>query len=199
MPKPYQPFKLSEARFIQASFLTLTDKQIGEKLGRTAASIQNFRKRNGWRKPKGFATGHKPWNTGKPVRLNPAGEFRKGNTPPNSKQEGAISVMAVSSGRYYHIKLNGEWVRLHRHMWQQAHGPIPAGYIVTFRNGDTLDCRMDNLECISRGEAIQRRSNRPKAGESMRKLWQKVQILEANGRPHHYKFRSKYSKTKNAA
>lgn len=31
-------------------------------------------------------------------------------------------------------------------------GVIPNGYVVRFKNGNTIDCRIDNLELVSRAE-----------------------------------------------
>lgn len=42
------------------------------------------------------------------------------------------------------------WKLDHWLVWEAAHGPVPAGHNVAFKNGDRTDIRLDNLECISR-------------------------------------------------
>jgi len=36
----------------------------------------------------------------------------------------------------------------HRRVWENANGPIPAGYEIHHVNGDTLDNRIENLQCL---------------------------------------------------
>lgn len=40
----------------------------------------------------------------------------------------------------------------HRHVWRQANGPIPRGFVVHHRNEDKTDNRLDNLELMTRAE-----------------------------------------------
>jgi HNH endonuclease len=44
-------------------------------------------------------------------------------------------------------KLAGEEVYLHRIVWVEAHGPIRAGYDVTFKDGDRSNVKLSNLIC----------------------------------------------------
>lgn len=59
---------------------------------------------------------------------------------------------------------NKDWIGVHVLTWEAEHGPIPPGHVVTFYNGDRSDTALDNLECITRAEQIQRSSwsNYPK-------------------------------------
>lgn len=49
-------------------------------------------------------------------------------------------------------------------VWTAAHGPIPPGHILKFRNGDKTDCRLENLYVMPRRELMARNSvhNLPK-------------------------------------
>jgi hypothetical protein len=86
--------------------------------------------------------------------------FKPGHLPMNAKHDGYISVRKDSKGRYYaHIRISqGKFDLLHRHIWIQENGPIPQGMIVAFKNGNSLDCRLENLEIITRKENMMRNS-----------------------------------------
>lgn len=53
------------------------------------------------------------------------------------------------SGRYYATreKINGERL-LHRRIWADANGPIPAGHHIHHRDHDWEHNSLDNLECV---------------------------------------------------
>jgi hypothetical protein len=40
----------------------------------------------------------------------------------------------------------------HRRIWEEAHGPIPAGHVIHHLNEDGYDNRLENLACVSRSE-----------------------------------------------
>lgn len=42
------------------------------------------------------------------------------------------------------------WRQKHRLIYEQAHGPVPDGYLVVFLNGDRNDFELDNLYCCPR-------------------------------------------------
>jgi hypothetical protein len=44
-------------------------------------------------------------------------------------------------------------MKLRRELWQEAHGPIPKGYLVHNLNGNQEDNRLENLACIPRNPA----------------------------------------------
>ncbi|MFQ5631441.1 MAG: HNH endonuclease signature motif containing protein, partial [bacterium] len=119
-----------------------------------------------------FKKDQTPWNKGmKGVHLSPATEFKKGNLPHNTKHDGAITIREHNRTgilyKYIRVAL-GEWELLHRHVWAQHHGPVPDSHIVGFKNGDTLDCRIENLYCMSKADNARRNANREKAARSLR-------------------------------
>lgn len=48
------------------------------------------------------------------------------------------------------------WTMEHVLVWTAAHGPVPAGHCIVFRNKDHADTRLDNLELISRRDLMAR-------------------------------------------
>lgn len=92
--------------------------------------------------------------------------FVKGHLPHNTLSDGEITIRhqkSNPSGKnpkpYKFIRLaQGRWVELHRHLWRQANGPIPKNHVVVFRDGDTMNCELDNLELITRKENMLRNS-----------------------------------------
>jgi len=49
------------------------------------------------------------------------------------------------------------WRFVHVLTWEAAHGPVPKGHVVSFKNGDVTDCRrVENLELLHRRELMQR-------------------------------------------
>lgn len=106
-----------------------------------------------------FQKGQVGWNKG--MKLGPdwckATQFKPGQKPGNYKPVGSFRIQ--SSG-YLQIKLTDtgypphDWVMYHRHIWQQAHGPVPDGHVVVFRDGkrrsEPDEITLDVLECISK-------------------------------------------------
>lgn len=113
-----------------------------------------------------FPKGHTPTNKGK--KMDPELKerirhtfFSQGHKPKNTLFDGAVTIRHLHSERgslpYKYIRISeGKWQELHRHIWEKANGPVPSGYNIVFKNSDTLDCRLENLECISNQELMKR-------------------------------------------
>jgi hypothetical protein len=50
------------------------------------------------------------------------------------------------------------WRYVHVLVWERAHGKVPRGHAIAFRNGNKADLRLDNLELVSRREVMLRNS-----------------------------------------
>lgn len=116
-----------------------------------------------------FAKGHKSWNTGKSPKdyMRPESyekltktQFKKGTPPLNTKHDGAISLRHDKTGiKYYYIRLSkSNWILLHQKIYQDAYGPIPKNHIIVFKDRNSLNCTLNNLECITKAENMQRNS-----------------------------------------
>lgn len=84
--------------------------------------------------------------------------FKAGHLPANTLHDGAETIRNDKNGhQYYWVRITlGKWMPKHIKLWQDANGPIPKGYNVVFRDGNTLNCVLENLECISNAELMTR-------------------------------------------
>lgn len=82
-------------------------------------------------------------------------QFKPGQRPHNTKP---VGYERITDDGYILIKVSMDYkmVLKHRWVWEQAHGAIPEGYNIMFRDGNRLNCSLDNLELVSRGEAARR-------------------------------------------
>ena len=73
-----------------------------------------------------------------------------------------IGTERVNGDGYLDRKVNDDlppqrrWRAVHLLLWEAAHGPVPPHHAVVFVNGNKQDIRLENLECISRGDLARR-------------------------------------------
>lgn len=120
-----------------------------------------------WGKTTGYQKGQTPWNKGM-KGYSPRGiertQFKKGNRPHTWRPIG--SIFKHTEDGIWHIKVREKTpgqtqnniVPLHTHLWEQAHGPVPHGYLVRFKDGNPDNLDLDNLELLSRAENMARNS-----------------------------------------
>lgn len=105
-----------------------------------------------------FKKGVTPWNKG--ISYNAGGgsvetRFKKGRYV--SFKDGYIQY---SKGRPYRWVYAGTGKRelLHRKIWREAHGVIPKGTNIQFKDGNTLNCDITNLYPIERKHQVKKNS-----------------------------------------
>ena len=81
-------------------------------------------------------------------------QFKKGQRAAN---ELPLGTVAVHEGRkMYKVSMTGpyneRWKLYNRIVWEQHHGPIPDGMQILFKDGDCLNCDIDNLMLITKAE-----------------------------------------------
>lgn len=136
-------YSKEEIDFLKANYKTMSDIDIAKEIGRSYDSVKAHRKSLGLIKEK--------------HQVQRRGTFKKGNIPHNAHKVGTITKRNDSSGLcYYYIKLPNRkrLVTLHTWLYEQAHGKIPQDYVVRFKDGNTLNCVIENLECVSRAEHL---------------------------------------------
>ena len=130
------------AQFNRTHGLKLTSDQI----------IQACKRRRFQHKYIGYQKGHVPWNAGlKGVNGSSSTTFKKGNPNHNTRPVGSERI---TKDGYWEIKVAEprQWDAKHRLVWESVHGPIPKGNLVLFLSDDKLDCSIENLQMVTRGE-----------------------------------------------
>jgi hypothetical protein len=105
-----------------------------------------------------FEKGNKAWNDGIKGSIKPnITSFKKGQIPKNIKPFGHERV--CSKDNYILIKVDeinpntgfrGHYRHKHVVLWENKHGPVPIGHVVTFKNGDKRDFSNENLTLVTR-------------------------------------------------
>lgn len=111
-----------------------------------------------------FQKGHAPGNKGvkqadycspEALERSKASQFKKGHKPVNQLPVGSIRVNSYGYMLRKKQMEGSQWERwefLHRAIWEEHNGSIPPGMIVTFIDGDKMNCSIDNLMLVTRSE-----------------------------------------------
>lgn len=116
-----------------------------------------------------YQKGHVPANKGLrrpgwgPGRMRET-QFKPGQCPPNRDPEFyVLGALRVNADGYIDMRVSFDkgargWRALHRILWEDAHGPVPNGYALCFKNGERLDVELANLELVHRADLLRRNS-----------------------------------------
>ena len=114
-----------------------------------------------------FQPGGPSWIKGKklPGHGAPDTWFKPGQRPMTWRPIGTYRLAGCG---YLQVKVADtgypprDWTMVHRVVWEQAHGPIPPGHIVAFKDGrkrtELAEITPDVLECIPKAEHLRRHS-----------------------------------------
>jgi hypothetical protein len=183
IPKP-ETWPPEHVQFLKDNYLKIPLKRISKILGlnsdtpvfirmkryglKISAELREQRKYESQ-----FHKGHIPVNKGlkqtdymdaETIARTAKTRFQKGHLPHNTKYDGCIRTRIDHKKRggkpYQWIRLSpGKWQMLHVYTWEKANGKVPAGYMVRFRNGNALDCRLDNLELVTHSEHLEKNTD----------------------------------------
>lgn len=170
MPKGvWRELTKAEEQKIRDEYLVKPVKRIASELGISGGRVNNFLKRNDLKIPKHiieerkrqsqFSKGMKSYNKGmkqedymtpEAIERTKATRFKKGNVPHNTKWDGAERI---SKDGYVEVRVKmGVYKFKHIIVWESHHGPVPDGFIVTFKDGDRSNFDINNLTAISMQE-----------------------------------------------
>lgn len=172
-------FTPEQEAFIKANCNSMPTRHIAKQLKLWPSSVRSYMQRNGltvskesmqqFRELSYYKPGHKNPNKGKKqyefmkpeaiAALKP-NLFKTGQIPANALHDHAITIRKAKTGKFYKFirTAPGKWLHLHLYNWQQAGKKVPAGYVVTMKDGNTLNPDISNLELISRAENLARNS-----------------------------------------
>jgi hypothetical protein len=74
----------------------------------------------------------------------------------------AIGDTRVNTDGYIDRKIREDlvgannWRPLHRILWEDAHGVPPPGHVVAFKDGNKLNCVLENLELMTLADNARR-------------------------------------------
>jgi hypothetical protein len=102
----------------------------------------------------------KEWMSARGRKKVKASQFKKGNLPHNTRSDFDIVIRRDSSGHdYQHIRVSlSKWIPLHRYNWERVHGKIPPKMKLVFKDGNTMNCAVNNLELLTAAELMKRNS-----------------------------------------
>ena len=179
------PWTEEDTAYLRRHYATRTADEIGRATGHSPLTVYNHARLLGLRKDKAWlqehgrrnsqhpncvahrwSADHHPQNKGRRqtefmsregIERSARTRFKKGHQPHNAHPVGYESVR---DNGYTYIKADGmgRMMLKHRWLWEQAHGAIPEGYTVMFRDGDRTHCVLENLELVSRQDACRRRT-----------------------------------------
>ena len=154
-----------------------TDEQLAQDIGTNRYRVRAFRMRQGLIKPNmRIKPGNVPHNKGKQCTWAKSGacargHFLKGGEPHNTRKTGERWQRKENNYTYWMIKTDTGIEYLHRYLWAQTHGPIPAKHKVQFIDGDCGNVVIENLRCLSMAQAMREAGAKSDAKERGRKIW----------------------------
>lgn len=175
-------FKISEEKFIRENYGSKPIREIAQHLGRRKSVVMHHirlmgleltpEQRERIKQKYNFKKGQPSHNKGKAGKPNQA-SFKPGNTPANALHDGAITIRQKQGEKPYMFYRVGaaKWVYLHRYVWERANGPIPAGHVIRFIDGDTMNCELINLKLTTQGEHVMLNRNPEKHSEALKHRW----------------------------
>ena len=175
-------FTKEEDSYIKENYLLIPIEQVAKNINRSFTGVTMRLNAMGLSVPKELAEQRKkkgmykkgvsPSNKGKKQEEYMSSEaiektkktrFKKGLLPHNTLTVGAEVRRTDKCGRIYTlIKVAGKskLVFKHIHIWEQHNSKkLPKGFNIVFKDGDTSNFKIENLECISDQELMKRNIN----------------------------------------
>ena len=163
-----------------------SNKKLGILFNRAKSTIQRYARKYKVSKsdhymenqPSRYKLGNVPDSKDKKgIHNSPATEFKPGHVPVNHKPVGTISIRNNTKRNhcYKYIKIAemNVWKEYHLYIYEKEYSPIPKGEILIFRDGNSMNFVLKNLELINAQKHMDRNRNYPKMSNTLRELWKK--------------------------
>lgn len=211
----------TQTALLRAQYADTPTQVIATQLGISLDRVYAKAKRLGLSKSAAYLASPAACRLRRGDNIGKAYRYPKGHVPANKGLRGQPSVgrmaqtqfkpgamphtwMPVGGARidrdgYHYVKLRETtpprfgWVQVHHLVWELHRGPIPRGHIISFRDGDKTHIAIDNLECLSLRENMQRNTlhRYPKEithaiqlrGAINRRINQRLKETQANEHP----------------
>ena len=109
--------------------------------------------------------------------------FKKGHVPANARPLGS-ERMDLNGYLMIKVAEPNKFVLKHKWLWEQHFGVIPSGYILTFLDGNPLNCELSNLKLISKSQnlILNRKKLRFKNSELNQSAIEVARVIESCNR-----------------
>lgn len=166
---------IEDDQYITDNYLLKGPKKIGRELNFSKTKVLTRMRQLGLIVPEDvkklrsldnrFKTGSIPTTKGKKqtdymtaeaIERTKASRFKGGSKPKNTLPTGTITIRTNykdgTKKKWISLGINN-WIPLHIHIWENAHGKVQAKYCVRFKDGNSLNCEIDNLALISKKDS----------------------------------------------
>lgn len=182
MPKGYwKPLTKAQEQKIKDEFLLKPLKSLARELKISDSRINRFLAKHGLVIPRHLIEQRKrdsqkkkgdvPPNKGKrqtdymtpeAIERTKATRFKKGQIPHNVNKQGDGAIVLrkhKNQTPYKYIRISlGVWELYHHFIWKKHNGTIPKNHVVAFKDGNTENVIIENLELITMAENMLRNS-----------------------------------------
>lgn len=177
-----------ERNIVERLYPEHSNEYIAEMVHRTASSIQNYAQKYNLHKNAAFAEeqrkknqfkpGHRPKNKGVPMKywMSPEGIERLSRTRWHGRNDKPVGYERTDRDGYIYIKIEKtkKMVLKHRWVWECANGSVPKDHVCVFKDGNPLNCSLDNLMVISKAENL-KRNRETMTPERVSEMYRKIQ------------------------
>ena len=105
-----------------------------------------------------FKQGQKSWNKG--THFTAGGRSAETRFKPNQKPHNTVPVGTTVMATIGYLKTKVAepncWKFTHHIAWEAVNGPIKKGMMLVFKDGDVMNCEVQNLELITKQEHLAR-------------------------------------------
>ena len=194
LPKdhPSDVFPAEVKAYVEANYRGVGPTEMAKRLNAAFGKSYTTKQLNSYYKNHGldsgltgrFEEGHTPPNKGRKGYHAPGSEkgwFTAGHVPANKMPIG--TVWKKADGYLWRKIGEGcrDWRQEHILVWEAAHGPVPAGMLVIFLDGNRENTALDNLALISKktNQYLNKKGLRSSDPEVTRAMITAAQLFDA--------------------